>query len=90
MNDKELVRVACLIQEALRNLRKGRYLECMRQLNLFACRLQDVTRESRQLGLAVSHDWLPIVVLFIPTYALLPLFSGTVNLKYFFCVIISK
>jgi len=57
MNDKELVRAAGMIQQALGDLRKSRYLECMRQLNLFACRLQDLTRESRKLGLAISHEW---------------------------------
>ena len=58
MNDKELVRVAHMIQEALWKLRKGRYLECMRQLSLFVSRLHDLAHESRKLGLALSHDWL--------------------------------
>ena len=58
MNDKELIHVANLIQEAMRQLRKGRYLECMRQLGLFTSRFSDLARDSRKLGLALSHNWL--------------------------------
>ena len=57
MNDKELMHVANLIRETLLQLRKGRYLECMRQLSLFTSRFSDLARDSRKLGLALSHDW---------------------------------
>jgi len=58
MNDKELMHVANLIQEAMLQLRKGRYLECMRQLGLFTSRFSDLARDARKLGMALSHDWL--------------------------------
>jgi len=58
MNDRELVHVAGMVQGALGELRKSRYLEFVRQLSLCIGRLQDLTRESRRLGLAVCHDWL--------------------------------
>jgi hypothetical protein len=58
MNDKELLRVADKAREALLHLRESRYLECTRQLNLFAFRLQDVTHDSRQLGVAITKGWL--------------------------------
>jgi hypothetical protein len=57
MTDKELVHVAGMIHEALWQLQRGRYLECVRQLSLFTGRLQDVACESRKLGLAVSRGW---------------------------------
>jgi len=58
MNDKELVHIADRVREALWQLRKSRYLECTRQLNLFAFRLQDLTCDSRKLGLAITRGWL--------------------------------
>jgi hypothetical protein len=58
MNEKELLRVAYLVQETLGKLRKNRYLECVRQLSLFTGSLAEVARGSRNLGLALAHDWL--------------------------------
>jgi hypothetical protein len=58
MNEKELVRVAYLIQEALMGLRKSRYLECVRQLSLFTGSLHEIAHGSRQMALALSRDWL--------------------------------
>ena len=57
MNEKELVRVACLIQEALVGLRKSRYLECVRQLSLFTGSLHEIAHDSRNVALALSRDW---------------------------------
>jgi hypothetical protein len=57
MNDKEWIRVAYLIQEALSGLRKGRYLECVRQLSLFTGNFQEIAHDSRRLALALSRDW---------------------------------
>jgi hypothetical protein len=57
MNDKELLHVADRVREALLQLQKSRYLECTRQLNLFAFRLQDVSRDAKKLGLAITHGW---------------------------------
>ena len=58
MNEKELVRVASMIQEALGKLRKSRYLECERQLILFTGSLHEVAHGARNLALALSRDWL--------------------------------
>jgi hypothetical protein len=58
MKDKELVRVAGMIQEALWRLRKSRYIQCMAQLSLFTGKLQGLAHESRKLAVALSHDWL--------------------------------
>ena len=58
MNEKELMHVAYMIQEALGKLRKSRYLECMRQLSLFTANLHEVAHGSRKLALALSRDWL--------------------------------
>jgi hypothetical protein len=58
MNEKELVRVAYLIQEALVGLRKSRYLECVRQLSLFTGSLHEIAHDSRKVALALSRDWL--------------------------------
>ena len=58
MNDKELVRVAGMIHEALWGMRKSRYLECARQLSLFTSTLHEVAHGSRKLALALSRDWL--------------------------------
>ena len=58
MNEKELVRIAFVMRQALLRLQKSRYVECMRQLSLFTGRLHEVVRHSRRLELAVSHDWL--------------------------------
>ena len=58
MNDKELIRVAYLIQEALGKLRKSRYLECVRQLSLFTGSLHEIAHGSRKLALALARDWL--------------------------------
>jgi hypothetical protein len=57
MNEKELLRVAYLIQEALAGLRKSRYLECVRQLSLFTGSLHEIAHGSRKMALALSHDW---------------------------------
>ncbi len=57
MNQRQSMRVACLVQEALRQLQEGRYLEYVRQMSLLAGRLQEPIHQSRQLALAVSHDW---------------------------------
>ena len=58
MNDTELVRVAGMIQEALWQLRKSRYMRCTVQLSLFTSKLQDLARDSRKLRIALSRDWL--------------------------------
>jgi hypothetical protein len=58
MNEKELLRVAYLVQETLGKLRKSRYLECLRQLAAFTGSLHEIAHDSRDLGLALSHDWL--------------------------------
>ena len=58
MNEKELMRVAYLIQEALWKLRKSRYLECQRQLSLFTGSLDEIAHGSRKLALALARDWL--------------------------------
>ena len=58
MDDKELARVAGKILEALGQLKKSRYLECVRQLSLFAGSLHEIAAGSRKLALALSHDWL--------------------------------
>ncbi len=57
MNQRQSMRVACLVQEALGKLQKSRYLEYVRQMSLFAGKLQEPIHQSRQLALAVSHDW---------------------------------
>ena len=54
---KKIVRIACEVQEALLKLRHSRYLELMRQLTCFARQLQELTTESRRLGLALAHGW---------------------------------
>ena len=50
MNEKELMRVASMIQEALWGLRKSRYLECERQLSLFTGSLHEIAHGSRKLA----------------------------------------
>jgi len=57
MKDKELVRVAGLIQSALWQLRKSRYMRYTAQLSLFAGTMQTLIRDSRKLAVALSHDW---------------------------------
>jgi len=57
MNDKELVHVAGMIQEALLKLQKSRYSECMQRLSLFMGKVQGLTQDSKRLGLALSRDW---------------------------------
>jgi hypothetical protein len=54
---KNIVRIAGQVQEALLKLRHSRYLELMRQLTCFARQLQELTAESRRLGLALAHGW---------------------------------
>jgi len=57
MNDKEVVRVAGVIQDVLRQLRRSRYMRCMAQLSLFAGTMQELVRNSRKLSAALSRDW---------------------------------
>jgi len=57
MNDKELVRVAGTIQDALEQLRKHRYTRCAAQLSLFAGTMQKLIRDSRRLATGLSRDW---------------------------------
>lgn len=57
MNDKELVRVASVIQDTLWHLRKSRYTRCTAQLSLFAGTMQNLIRDSRKLATALSLDW---------------------------------
>jgi len=57
MNDKELVHIANLIREALCQLRKSRYMQCMLHLSLFTNRFDDVVQDSRKLGRALARDW---------------------------------
>ncbi len=57
MNDKELVRVAAMVQEILQQLRKSRYMRCMAQLSLFADKAQDLVRNARKLTAALSREW---------------------------------
>ena len=58
MNDKQMARMAHQIQQALLQLRKNRYLEFVRQVNLLAGKFQELLRESRKLGISLSRDWL--------------------------------
>ncbi|MHC4521078.1 MAG: hypothetical protein ACYTAS_20995, partial [Planctomycetota bacterium] len=57
MKDKELVRVAAMIQGALWQLRQSRYMRCAVQLSLFAGTMQKLIRASRRLATALSRDW---------------------------------
>ncbi len=57
MNEKELMHVAYLVQEALWALRKSRYLECTRQLSLFTGSLHEIAHGSRKMALALSREW---------------------------------
>ena len=57
MNDKELVRVAGMVQDALWQLRKSRYMRCTAQLSLFAGTLQKLIGNSRKLAMALSREW---------------------------------
>lgn len=57
MNDKELVRVAAAIENALRQLRKSRYARCAAQLSLFTGTIRNLIGDSRRLATAVSRDW---------------------------------
>jgi len=57
MNDKEMVRVASVIQAALWQLRKSRYKRCAAQLSLFAGTIQVLIHDSRNLAAALSRDW---------------------------------
>ncbi|MDI6451746.1 hypothetical protein [Anaerobaca lacustris] len=57
MNDKELVRVAAAIENALWQLRKSRYARCTAQLSLFAGTIRNLIGDSRRLAAAVSRDW---------------------------------
>jgi len=58
MNDKRLMQVAGMIRDTLLQLRKNRYLECVRQLSLFVSRLHDLTCESHKMALATTRGWL--------------------------------
>jgi len=58
MNEKRLMQVADRIRDALLQLRKSRYLECMRQLSLFVSRLHDLTCLSHKMALATTRGWL--------------------------------
>jgi hypothetical protein len=57
MNDKELMHVAYMVQEALWALRKSRYLECTRQLSLFTGSLHEIAHGSRNMALALTRNW---------------------------------
>lgn len=57
MTDKELVRVAGAIQNALGQLRRSRYMRCAAQLSLFAGTVQKLIQDSRRLTTALSRDW---------------------------------
>ena len=57
MNDREVVRVAGMVQEAANKLARNRYLECVQQLNLFMHKAHDLTRDSHRLAMALSHQW---------------------------------
>ena len=57
MNHKELVRVAGMVQGALWQLRKSRYMRCTTQLSLFAGTMQTLIHNSRKLAMALSRDW---------------------------------
>ncbi len=57
MEDKNLVRTADKIQEALIKLKHSRYLELMRQLTSFAGKLQELTAESRKMGASLVKGW---------------------------------
>ena len=54
---KKLIRMAGRIQEALWKLKGSRYLELMRQLTSFAGKLQEVTTESRKMGVSLANGW---------------------------------
>jgi len=57
MENKELVRTAGRVQEALLQLRQGYYLECLRRMTLLSERLRQVGSESRKLQIAMTREW---------------------------------
>ncbi len=57
MNEKRLMQVADRIRDVMLQLRKSRYLECMRQLSLFVSRFSDLTCQSRRMVVAVTRGW---------------------------------
>jgi hypothetical protein len=57
METKELVHIAGSVRQALLQLRKKRYLECVQQLAMFLGTLHELTRQSRKMGLALSKGW---------------------------------
>jgi len=58
MKDKELVRIADSIREALLIFQKARYTECLRQLSLFTEAIHTIACQSRRLGITISRSWL--------------------------------
>ena len=57
MNEKRLMQVAGRIHDVMLQLRKSRYLECMRQLSLFVGRFSDLTCESHRMAVAITRGW---------------------------------
>ena len=57
MNDKEVVRVAGAIQNALEQLGKDRYTRFAAQLSLFAGTMQKLIQDSRKLATGLSRGW---------------------------------
>ncbi len=58
MEDKKnLIQVANRIQESLMKLKNNRYLELMKRLTGFAGKLQELTAESRKMGISLVHGW---------------------------------
>ncbi|NIP53072.1 MAG: hypothetical protein GWN13_14550, partial [Phycisphaerae bacterium] len=54
MEDKKnLIQVANRIQESLMKLKNNRYLELMKRLTGFAGKLQELTAESRKMGISL-------------------------------------
>jgi len=58
MNDnKELVKIANSILEALTNLQKNRWLEILNSLANFSGQLKDTASQSKKLGISLTHNW---------------------------------
>jgi len=54
---KSLIQIATKVQEALTFLDRSRYSELVRRLKGFAGQLQELTAESRKMGMALARGW---------------------------------
>ena len=58
MEDKKnLIRMAYKVQEALIMLKQSRYLEMMRQLTTFTGQLEELTAQSKKMGISLLNGW---------------------------------